>query len=63
MSPTAKKQTTPDKGQVKPEGQEESERLAREVEGVSEENKVEKLEMKETDHRKAKRRKSGNNTQ
>ena len=52
-----------EKGEVKPEGEEESEELAKETEGQNEEIKIEKIEVKETEHEKAKRRKRGNNTQ
>ncbi len=52
-----------DKGEVKPEGEEESEELAKETEGQDQEIKIEKIEGMETEHEKAKRRKRGNNTQ
>ncbi len=52
-----------EKGPIKPEGEEESEELKKETKGELEELKVEKIEERETEHEKAKRRKRGNNTQ
>jgi hypothetical protein len=52
-----------EKGEVKPEGEEETEEMAEETEEQSVEIKIEKIEDKETEHERAKRRKRGNNTQ
>ncbi|MGA2665231.1 MAG: hypothetical protein ABSF83_09835 [Nitrososphaerales archaeon] len=48
---------------VRPEGEEESKVLAGEVAGQTEEARTERIEDRETEHEKAKRRKRGNNTQ
>ena len=64
MSSTADKDNIDtSNGPVKPEGQEESEKMARETEGGRMEMETEKIEKLETEHEKAKRRKRGNNTQ
>jgi len=48
---------------ARPEGEEESRLLAGEVAGQTEEARTERIEVRETEHEKAKRRKRGNNTQ
>ena len=60
---TAKREVPSDEGPVKPEGEEESKELASEKEELSEELRIARIESKETEHEKAKRRKRGNNTQ
>jgi hypothetical protein len=52
-----------DEGPVKPEGQEVSEELSRQTSEESAEVKNSRIELLESEHMKAKRRKRGNNTQ
>ena len=60
---SGKETEEPKKGEVKPEGEEESEEMAGETDEQTVEIKIEMIEGKETEHEKAKRRKRGNNTQ